>query len=306
MSGKEKSEIEKLGEKLQKKVWKENREKLTKDGQKTMSIMEMGKLLGLKKTDSYWLANKHYFRLIQIRGRARVDIESFEKWYANQIKYQKVDGSPPGRELKRTSYSPRDISQMLGICEEGAYELIRSQNLPVITVDYWMRVPKEAFDYWYSHQTHYRNQADRARDAVYEAETLTMPEMARILGVTRKKVYSILASTEYKDQFEIVVIAGKKRITKESFNRWYATYKQEKEPVREEAPKQISGRRSGTKQYYTMDEVSEICGVDKSTISRWIKKGEFPVHRINRCVIIPRQEFELWHMEYKQKKERKS
>lgn len=304
MSDKEKSEIEKLGEKLQKKVWKENRAKLKKDGRKTMSIMEMGKLLGLKKTDSYWLANKHYFKLIQIRGHTRVDIESFEKWYANQIKYQKVDGSPPGEELKRTSYSPRDISQMLGICEQGAYELIRSKDLPVITVDYWMRVPKEAFDYWYSHQTHYRNQADRARDAVYEAETLTMPEMARILGVTRGKVYSILKSAKYKDQFEIVVIAGKKRITKDSFNRWYSAYR--KQLPREEKPcEQISGRKSGTDLYYTVNEISKICEVDKSTVSRWIRKGEFPVQRISRIINIPRQGFDVWYEKYRQRQKRR-
>ena len=304
MSDKEKSEIEKLGEKLQKKIWKENRAKLKKDGRKTMSIMEMGKLLGLKKTDSYWLANKHYFKLIQIRGHTRVDIESFEKWYANQIKYQKVDGSPPGEELKRNSYSARDISQMLGICEQGAYDLIRSKDLPVITVDYWMRVPKEAFDYWYSHQSHYRNQADRARDAVYEAETLTMPEMARILGVTRGKVYSILKSPKYKDQLEIVVIAGKKRITKDSFNRWYSAY-QKQLPKEEKPPKQISGRKSGTDHYYTVDEVSEICGVNKSTVSRWIQKGEFPAHRIHRSVNIPRQEFDVWYEKYRQKQKRR-
>jgi len=166
MNKSEKSEIEKLGEKLQKKIWRENKANLTKDGRRTMSVVEMGRLLGLQRTESYYLANKHYFRLIQIRGHTRVDIESFEKWYDNQVRYQKVDGSPPGRELKRNSYSPHDIEEMLGICEQNVYELIRHENLPVITVDYRMRIPKEAFDYWYSHQNHYRNQADRARDAV--------------------------------------------------------------------------------------------------------------------------------------------
>lgn len=303
MDKKEKSEIEKLGERLQKQVWRENKAKLKKDGRKTMSIMEMGKLLGLKKTDSYWLANKHYFKQIQIRGRRRVDIESFEKWYANQIKYQKVDGSPPGLELKRNSYSARDISQMLGICEQGAYDLIRSKNLPVITVDYWMRVPKEAFDYWYEHQAHYRNQADRARDAVYEADTLTMPEMARTLGVTRSKVYSILKNPKYKDQLEIVVIAGKKRITKESFNRWYSAYK--KQLPREERPHKPSPvRKPDNEAYYTLDEISEIYGINRNTPLKWIKKGFITSKKIGRCTCVPRQEFDAWYEQYKQERER--
>ena len=242
--------------------------------------------------------------MIQIRGHTRVDIESFEKWYDNQVRYQKVDGSPPGRELKRNSYSPHDIEEMLGICEQNVYELIRHENLPVITVDYRMRIPKEAFDYWYSHQNHYRNQADRARDAVYEAQTLTMPEMARFLGVTRSKVYAILKDRKYKDQLEIVVIAGKKRVTKESFNRWYAAYKKEL-PEEERPVKQISSRKSGTDLYYTLDEISELCGVNKSTVSRWVRKGEFPARRVGQCINIPRLEFDAWYEKYKQKQKRR-
>ncbi len=304
MNKSEKSEIEKLGEKLQKKIWRENKANLTKDGRRTMSVVEMGRLLGLQRTESYYLANKHYFRLIQIRGHTRVDIESFEKWYDNQVRYQKVDGSPPGRELKRNSYSPHDIEEMLGICEQNVYELIRHENLPVITVDYRMRIPKEAFDYWYSHQNHYRNQADRARDALYEAQTLTMPEMARFLGVTRSKVYAILKDRKYKDQLEIVVIAGKKRVTKESFNRWYAAYKKEL-PEEERLVKQISVRKSGTDLYYTLDEISELCGVNKSTVSRWVRKGEFPARRVGQCINIPRLEFDAWYEKYKQKQKRR-
>lgn len=305
MDKKEQSEIEKLGEKLQEKVWKQNRENLTKNGRKTMSVMEMGQLLGLKKTASYWLANKHYFKLSQIRGQTRVDIESFEEWYANQIKYQKVDGSPPGEELKRNSYSLRDISQMLGIYEQDAGKLIRRENLPVITVNYWMRVPKEEFDHWYRHQNRYRNQADRARDAALEDKTVTMPEMARILGVPRDKVYAILRDRRYKDQFETVVIAGKKRITKESFNRWYKVYKKQLPKEEERPSKEKSFRKSGTNLYYTLDEVSELCGVNKSTVSRWVQKGEFPAERIGRCVNIPREAFEVWYEKYKKKLKRR-
>ena len=167
-----------------------------------------------------------------------------------------------------------------------------------------MRIPKEAFDYWYSHQNHYRNQADRARDAVYEAQTLTMPEMARFLGVTRSKVYAILKDRKYKDQLEIVVIAGKKRVTKESFNRWYAAYKKEL-PEEERPVKQISSRKSGTDLYYTLDEISKLCGVNKSTVSRWVRKGEFPARRVGQCINIPRLEFDAWYEKYKQKQKRR-
>lgn len=53
-----------------------------------------------------------------------------------------------------------------------------------------------------------------------EAATLTMPEMARQQGITRKQVYSILNGKKYKHFFEYVVIAVRKRVTKESFQRF--------------------------------------------------------------------------------------
>ena len=48
---------------------------------KWMSVAQMGDLLGLKKTERYWLVHKHYFETKQIRGKLMVDISSFEKWY---------------------------------------------------------------------------------------------------------------------------------------------------------------------------------------------------------------------------------
>ena len=79
----------------------------------TMSVTEMRKLLGLGKTDSYWLVHKNCFETIMVNGKMRIVIDSFEKWYANQIKHVKVDGPPPGEELRSYSYSVRDVAQML-------------------------------------------------------------------------------------------------------------------------------------------------------------------------------------------------
>ena len=39
----------------------------------TMSVREMGKLLGLKKVDSYWLVHKEYFDTILLNGKMRAE-----------------------------------------------------------------------------------------------------------------------------------------------------------------------------------------------------------------------------------------
>ena len=38
----------------------------------SMSVPEMGKMLGLGKVESYWLVKKNYFKTIQVAGRMRV------------------------------------------------------------------------------------------------------------------------------------------------------------------------------------------------------------------------------------------
>lgn len=48
----------------------------------SMSVMEMGRSLGLCKTESYWLVHKEQFETRLVAGKMRVMIESFEKWYA--------------------------------------------------------------------------------------------------------------------------------------------------------------------------------------------------------------------------------
>ena len=148
----------------------------------------------------------------------RVKVASFEDWYSRQIRYHKITGEEPGRKVKEVSYSAQDISELLGISEDRSYALIKENHLATETVNYRMRVPKDLFDQWYSQQTKYLTKEDREKNAELFESTITMPQMARLLGVDRSTVYSILNSKTFGGQFEIVIVAGKKRITKTSFN----------------------------------------------------------------------------------------
>ena len=113
-----------------------------------MTVPEMGKLLGLKKTDRYWLVHKNVFESKEIAGKIRINIASFEKWYANQIKYHQVTGEEPGKELKAWSYSVPEIAEILEINDTVVYDLINKNNMEVVVVDYWKRIPKDSFQKW--------------------------------------------------------------------------------------------------------------------------------------------------------------
>ena len=192
---------------------------------KTISVRDMGRLLGLQKVESYWLVHKNRFETILVNGKMRIIKDSFEKWYANQVKYKKIDGSPPGEELRASSYSVRELSELLATDENNIYALLKSKELLSIKVDYWMRIPKDAFEKWYASQNRFRTPVDRERDRETEGNSMTMPEAARLLGISRSEMYRILKAKENRKVFRIVVIAGRKRIMKDSFETWYAGQK---------------------------------------------------------------------------------
>lgn len=117
----------------------------------------------------------------------------------------------PGKELKEWSYSIPELAEMLELTDGVVYDLIKRNNIEVVIVDYWKRVPKEAFRKWYDGQSRYRTKEDKKRDAEMEAATLTMPEMARQLGISRKQIYSILNGKKYKHFFKYVALADFRR-----------------------------------------------------------------------------------------------
>ena len=286
----------------------------TKRQKSTMSVPEMGRLLGLKKVESYWLVHKGYFETIQVEGKMRVVRESFERWYAGQVKYRKVTGEEPGIKLKQESLSVREIAEILDISESSTYDLVDREQLPTVLVDCWKRVPKEAFEKWYAGQSRYRTAEDREKDATLEENSLTMPDMARLLDVPRKNVYEILRSDRGKQILQVITVGGKKRILKRSFDIWYAGQTEYLKPEdREKHPgpntglhyadclvgkKQLQNKppqekTSSNPDYLTMDEAAHMIGGDRMKLRRWIRKQRFPVIRYSNSLIrIPRKEFE--------------
>lgn len=280
---------------------------------KWMSVTEMGNLLGLKKTDRYWLVHKNYFECREIAGKMRINIASFEKWYANQIKYHKVTGEEPGLELKEWSYSVPEIAELLDLNDGSVYDLIKTNNIEVVIVDYWKRVPKKAFQEWYDNQSRYRTREDKKRDAEIEAATITMPEMARLLGITRSQVYAILKNPKYSGFFDSIVIAEKKRITKESFQKFldgqekyqldpsndYEELAMEQNVAlanfqRKKLTKTGVRGKNGNLGYLTFDEAAFLAKVSRGMIYRWSEDGMFSVIKVGSRVRIKRNEFEDW------------
>ncbi|MCD8300134.1 MAG: helix-turn-helix domain-containing protein [Clostridiales bacterium] len=201
----------------------------------SMSVMEMGRLLGLKKTDSYWLIKKGYFKTIQAAGVMRVMIDSFEDWYDHQFTYRKVDGTKPGQALKDELMTVSDIMEVLNISRKSVEWVIHRYHLETRMVYGKRCVERSSFDRWYLSQPRYVSNADAEKKKLM-ALSFSMPEVARLLGVTRNAVYYLVAA----DVFEIIYVGKQKRITKASFEKWYGS--QNRYKLADCQPEQIAER----------------------------------------------------------------
>ena len=123
---------------------------------KSMSVREMRRLLGLGKTESYWLVKKNYFDTVIIGGKMRVMIESFENWYANQLHYKKIIGEAPGKNGKSITMSIQETARLLGIAEGTLYDLMKKKPFKTVKVGMYTRIYINSFEDWYNSQSHYK------------------------------------------------------------------------------------------------------------------------------------------------------
>ena len=251
----------------------------------SMSVPEMGRLLGLGKTESYWLIKKNYFKTILVGNTMRVMIDSFEEWYANQFKYQKVDGTPPGEELKKTTYSMEELGQRLGLKEATAYELVAKGHFDVVDVLGKRRVTKESFERWYASQTDYRTVEDQELDADIMASTYGLPEMARMLGVHRQTIYYIVAN----EDFELIKVGRYKRATKESFEKWYANQVKHKKVNGEDPGAEL------TKKSYSFRDAANLLGIHSSNLYEIWREEKLETFTVDFTKRIPIEVFEEWY-----------
>lgn len=261
---------------------------------RTMSVPEMRKLLGVKKTESYWLVHKNYFKTELINGTMRVDIASFEKWYANQTKHKKVTGEKPGAQLCAASYSFRDVANMLGEYDGTIYDLWNRKGLPTVTVNYRKRIPREIFDSWYENQNEYHKVDGPATIEEIEEKFILFREAAAMLKMSNEELLTLIRKGKYKDLLEMRMFDNKRWISRRGFQDFLNLHDQYK--IRQAKNKSGSGIRKflSQKQYISKEEAARIAGVSKSTVAKWALKGMFPCRAAGYVMRIERIPFLEW------------
>ena len=261
---------------------------------RTMSVPEMRKLLGIKKTESYWLVHKNYFKTELINGTMRVDIASFEKWYANQTKHKKVTGEKPGAQLCAASYSFRDVANMLGEYDGTIYDLWNRKGLPTVTVNYRKRIPREIFDSWYEKQNEYHKVDGPATIEEIEEKFILFREAAAMLKMSNEELLTLIRKGKYKDLLDMRMFDNKRCISRRGFQDFLNLHDQYK--IRQAKNESGSGisKFLSQKQYISKEEAARIAGVSKSTVAKWALKGTFPCRAAGYVMRIERIPFLKW------------
>lgn len=86
-------------------------------------------------------------------------VESFERWYANQLHYKKISGELPDKELLKRTMTVPTMAKLLGIKEANAYELIHRLHFRSVKTEYSSQrllIDKATFNEWLKKQTHYK------------------------------------------------------------------------------------------------------------------------------------------------------
>ena len=281
----------------------------------TISVMEMGQILGLKKTDAYWLVHKRCFETVIVGGKIRVVLKSFEHWYANQIKHKKVDGTPPGQELRANSYSIKEMAEELGVAEGVAYDIIKRYDIETFEVDTWKRVRKDVFEAWHRTQSRYRTREDREKDAELEALSMSMPEMARLLLIPRAEVYHILLTGKDRKKFEFVYTGGRRRVTRSSFENWYVGQTKYRK-LCDRSPGEIAGIEKKQKEaeqprlkvdenkaVFTLQEAAVLLDLTYNEVRILIRSGDLEARKYGSRYLIPRDEIRWFLLQQRLERE---
>lgn len=280
----------------------------------TMSVPMLRKLLGLGKTDSYWLIHQGRFESVQVNRRYYIKIDSFEKWYENQTKYKKVDGTPPGKQLSATSYSVPEVAAMLGVSDDTIYSRIHAGAFDTFLAEGWIRITKKSFQNWYSAQSRLRTEADKLLDSDAIDSSISLTDAARALGTHRNNIYELIK--KHPAEFEIVTVAGRKRITRESFEKWYCGQSRyrfkvsiESSPSSEpsdcekaESETVVDDSTTGNQEapqatdrpYYTVEEIQLRMSLSKKEAYGLAQAGLFKIIRVGKRYFIPKDSFEEW------------
>lgn len=128
-----------------------------------------------------------------------------------------IERLPP---KERTTIPVRELQKMFGVRKVESYWIIHHKPIKTIVVAGKMRIVLESLEEWYASQFHYKKLDGPPPGAKWTAITMSVPEVAEVLGISASSVYDLLK----KNPIKTVKVDNRTRIYKDSFFEWYLNH----------------------------------------------------------------------------------
>ena len=116
-------------------------------------------------------------------------------------------------------------------------------------------------------------------------EVLNMEELGQRLGLKEATAYELVA----KGHFDVVDVLGKRRVTKESFERWYASQTDYRTVEDQELDADIMAST------YGLPEIARMLDTNRQNIYSIAAKGSFELIRVGRHNRATKESFMKWY-----------
>ena len=118
-----------------------------------------------------------------------------------------------------------------------------------------------------------------------DGKTYSVEELGQRLGLKEATAYELVA----KGHFEIVEALGKRRVTKASFERWYASQSDYRTVEDQKLDADIVAST------YGLPEMARMLGVHRQTIYYIVANGDFELIKVGRYKRATKESFEKWY-----------
>lgn len=112
-----------------------------------------------------------------------------------------------------------------------------------------------------------------------------MEELGQRLGLKEATAYELVA----KGHFDVVDVLGKRRVTKESFERWYASQTDYRTVEDQELDADIMAST------YGLPEIARMLDTNRQNIYSIAAKGSFELIRVGRHNRATKESFMKWY-----------
>ena len=120
-----------------------------------------------------------------------------------------------------------ELKRLFGVKKVESYWIVHNKPIETIVAAGKMRIVISSFEDWYAGQFHYKKIDGPPPGAKWFASTLSVQEVADLLGICTASVYELMK----KKPFKRIKVDNRTRIDLKSFNRWYT--KQTHYPIKE-------------------------------------------------------------------------